>query len=73
MNRDFLLLELQSSLEEAWTTMQTTRKTAAPIFSDGKLVGMLDTENVAEFLILISEARNKRIVYSFRNWSTGLL
>ncbi|MBX2961254.1 MAG: site-2 protease family protein [Cyclobacteriaceae bacterium] len=58
MNRDFLLLELQSSLEEAWTTMQTTRKTAAPIFSDGKLVGMLDTENVAEFL-MISEARNK--------------
>ncbi|MBL7842586.1 MAG: site-2 protease family protein [Cyclobacteriaceae bacterium] len=58
MNRDFISLDTNASLEEAWTTMQTTRKTAAPVFSAGQLVGMIDTENVAEFL-MISEAKNK--------------
>jgi len=58
MSRDFLKLEVSASLEDSWTTMQTTRKTAAPVFSQGQLVGMIDTENVAEFL-MISEARNK--------------
>jgi Zn-dependent protease len=58
MSRDFLRLESSHSLEETWTKMQTTRKTAAPVFSGTELVGMMDTENVAEFL-MISEARKK--------------
>lgn len=58
MNRDFITLETTSLLEEAWVKMQTNRKSAAPVFMGGKLVGMLDTENVAEFL-MISEATRK--------------
>jgi Zn-dependent protease/CBS domain-containing protein len=58
MNRDFLSLQLNMPLEEAWTTMRTKQKSAAPVFSGSTLVGMLDTENVAEFL-MISEATKK--------------
>lgn len=58
MSRDFLSLQLNMPLEEAWTTMRTKQKSAAPVFSGAALVGMLDTENVAEFL-MISEATKK--------------
>jgi predicted transcriptional regulator len=58
MNRDFLSLQLNMPLEEAWTTLRTKQKSAAPVFSGSALVGMLDTENVAEFL-MISEATKK--------------
>ncbi|MBX2968988.1 MAG: site-2 protease family protein [Cyclobacteriaceae bacterium] len=58
MDRDFLSLQLNQPLEEAWTTMRTKQKSAAPVFSGSTLVGMLDTENVAEFL-MISEATKK--------------
>lgn len=58
MNRDFLSLQIQMPLEEAWTTMRTKQQSVAPVFSNNQLVGMLDTENVAEFL-MISEATKK--------------
>lgn len=61
MSRDFLSLDLHMPLEEAWTKMQTQRKSAAPVFSDSRLVGFMDTENIAEFL-MISEARKKEAV-----------
>jgi Zn-dependent protease/CBS domain-containing protein len=61
MSCDFLRLDLHMPLEEAWTRMQTQRKSAAPVFSDSRLVGMIDTENVAEFL-MIREARKKEDV-----------
>lgn len=56
MNRDFISLDAAMPLEEAWTKLQTSRKAAAPVFSAGQLVGMLDNENIAEFL-MIKEAR----------------
>jgi Zn-dependent protease/CBS domain-containing protein len=58
MNRDFLSFQLNMPLEEAWTTLRTRQQTAAPVFSKSGLAGMLDTENVAEFL-MISEATKK--------------
>lgn len=58
MNRDFLSLQIQMPLEDAWTAMRTKQKSAAPVFLGSDLVGMLDTENVAEFL-MISEATKK--------------
>jgi Zn-dependent protease len=58
MNKDFLSLELSSPLEEAWVSLRTSKRSAAPVFENGRLVGMLDTENVAEFL-MISEATRK--------------
>ena len=59
MSRDFLALEKTSSLEEAWTRLQTMKKSVSPVFENGILVGMLDTENVAEFL-MITEARARQ-------------
>jgi Zn-dependent protease/CBS domain-containing protein len=58
MSRDFMKLDIQTPLEDAWTKMQTNKKSAAPVFSAGQLIGMMDTENVAEFL-MISEALRK--------------
>lgn len=58
MNREFLSLQIQMPLEDAWTTLRTKQQSAAPVFSNNVLVGMLDTENVAEFL-MISEATKK--------------
>ncbi|MCU0357605.1 MAG: site-2 protease family protein [Cyclobacteriaceae bacterium] len=58
MSRDFISLDVNAPLETAWSQMQTLRKAAAPVFQGGQLVGMMDTENVAEFL-MISEARRK--------------
>jgi len=58
MNREFLKIQIQMPLEDAWTTMRTKQQSAAPVFSNNELVGMLDTENVAEFL-MISEATKK--------------
>lgn len=58
MNREFLTLQIQMPLEDAWTTMRTKQQSVAPVFSNNELVGMLDTENVAEFL-MISEASKK--------------
>jgi len=58
MSTDFISLHTMLPLEEAWMSLQTKRKTAAPVFAAGKLVGMLDTENIAEFL-MINEARKK--------------
>jgi Zn-dependent protease/CBS domain-containing protein len=58
INREFLSLQIQMPLEDAWTTLRTKQQSAAPVFSNNELVGMLDTENVAEFL-MISEATKK--------------
>lgn len=58
MNRDFLSLEVTAPLEEAWVSLRTSKRSAAPVFESGKLAGMLDTENVAEFL-MINEATKK--------------
>ncbi len=58
MSTEFISLEATMPLEEAWVSLQTKRKTAAPVFTSGKLAGMLDAENIAEFL-MINEARKK--------------
>ena len=58
MNKDFISLQADMPLEEAWMKLQMARKTAAPVFAAGELVGMLDTENIAEFL-MVNEARKK--------------
>jgi Zn-dependent protease/predicted transcriptional regulator len=58
MNKDFISLEVDMPLEEAWMKLQLARKAAAPVFASGQLVGMLDTENIAEFL-MVNQARQK--------------
>ncbi|HMP98383.1 MAG TPA: site-2 protease family protein [Cyclobacteriaceae bacterium] len=56
MSKEFISLEANMPLEEAWMKLQMARKAAAPVFSAGQLVGMLDSENIAEFL-MVSQAR----------------
>jgi len=58
MDKDFIRLDISQPLEEAWVKLRSAKKSAAPVFDQGRLAGMLDTENVAEFL-MIREARNK--------------
>jgi predicted transcriptional regulator len=58
MDKDFMKFDISQPLEEAWVKLRAAKKSAAPVFDQGRLAGMLDTENVAEFL-MISEAKSR--------------
>ena len=51
MNKELLFLKAQMPLEEAWHLMQQ-HKTLMPVFTNNKLVGTLDTENILEFIMI---------------------
>ena len=51
MNKELLFLKAQMPLEEAWHLMQQ-HKTLRPVFTNNKLVGTLDTENILEFIMI---------------------
>ncbi len=52
MDKDFIEFATDSLLEQAWIQLRTAQKTVAPVLKDKNLVGILDTENVAEFLMV---------------------
>lgn len=58
MDKSFIELTTDMPLEQAWVNLRTAQKSAAPVLKGSSLVGMLDTENVAEFL-MINEANKK--------------
>jgi len=57
---DLLSLEPKMELEKAWSLMQQKGKSLMPVISDGQLIGVVDLENIAEF-ILIQTAGTKNI------------
>jgi Zn-dependent protease/CBS domain-containing protein len=58
MDRNFLRLSVSTPLEEAWQLMRNGQKWVAPVFDGDRMVGIIDMDNVAEFL-MIREALNK--------------
>jgi len=46
-------------LEEAWQLLQQDRKPLMLVMSDGKLVGVVDQENMSEFILIQTAAKNK--------------
>ena len=54
MDPDLLILDPEMPLDEAFKLMQKQRKDLMPVLERGELVGALDQENVAEFVMVMS-------------------
>ncbi len=52
MDANFLRLDVNEPLEQAWLKLHRARKTVAPVYQQNRLVGLLDTENISEFLMI---------------------
>jgi Zn-dependent protease/predicted transcriptional regulator len=53
-DNDLLFLEPKMELEKAWSLMQQKKKSILPVLSDGHLIGAVDQENIAEFILIRS-------------------
>ena len=58
-DKDMYFLEPNMELDKAWNLMRLQKKPIMPVMSDGRLLGAVDQENIAEF-ILIRTAGVKR-------------
>src|SRR5208283_250305 len=52
MNRDFVTVDSHEMLEKALTTMRTAKCRSVPVLHDGRLVGLLTMDHVAELLMI---------------------
>ncbi len=53
MNRNFVVLNENEDLNDAYLKLLTSGLTVAPVVNDeGKVVGMIDSDNIKEFMIL---------------------
>lgn len=52
MTRDFKKVENNTPLQEVFTFMQKKKIGLLPVFDDGKLVGVIDKENLQEFVMV---------------------
>lgn len=58
-DKDLVILRPETPLEEAWHSMQQKKKPLMLVMQDDNLVGVVDEENISEF-ILIRTAESKR-------------
>ncbi|MGE0771906.1 MAG: site-2 protease family protein [Cyclobacteriaceae bacterium] len=58
MDRDFLTLQQDKRIDEALMELQQKKKTMAMVVSNNQFVGMIDTDNLVEFIML--QAAKKR-------------
>jgi Zn-dependent protease/CBS domain-containing protein len=54
MNRNITTFEPQTSLEHAFQTMRNQRIAMAPVVVNGKLTGIIDMDNINEFIMIRS-------------------
>ncbi|MGH9469490.1 MAG: site-2 protease family protein, partial [Terriglobia bacterium] len=59
MRRDFLMADSHDLLEHALAALQNGRYRSMPVQHEGRLVGMLDADNVGRFMMLQSALRRK--------------
>ncbi|MCB1199633.1 MAG: site-2 protease family protein [Leptospiraceae bacterium] len=52
MRRDIVIIDSEKSIEEAWTIMLSGNHTILPVVDAGKLSGVIDLENISEFLMI---------------------
>lgn len=52
MDAHFVRLEINEPLEQAWMKLHRGQKSVAPVFQSNRLIGLLDTENISEFLMI---------------------
>ena len=66
MNKDFIFLEVDSPLEEAFEKMQQQKTSLIPVVKNELIVGALDMENILEF-IMVKNAKEKNIAKRINN------
>lgn len=64
MQKDFLTLSPEMNLQDVYTKMLTNTLNVYPVKDNGKLIGIIDKENVSE-LILVQQATRERSKWSF--------
>lgn len=52
MNKNLIFLDAYLSLEETYRQVHQHKTTLMPVIEDNKLVGVLDTENIFEFIMV---------------------
>ena len=60
MHREFEVADSHDMLEHALGLLRTSKTRSIPVERDGHLVGILDMENVGEFLMIQSALRRRR-------------
>jgi predicted transcriptional regulator len=60
MNREFTTVDSHDMLESALVVLHDCKCRSLPVVHDGRLVGMLTTDNVGEFLMIQSALRRAR-------------
>jgi Zn-dependent protease/predicted transcriptional regulator len=60
MNREFTTVDSHDMLESALVVLHDSKRRSLPVVHDGRLVGMLTTDNVGEFLMIQSALRRAR-------------
>jgi Zn-dependent protease/predicted transcriptional regulator len=51
-DKDLVILESEMPLEHAWRLMQERKKPLMPVMANGHLIGVVDDENIAEFILI---------------------
>jgi Zn-dependent protease/predicted transcriptional regulator len=59
MNRELLLLDVETPLEEAFQLMQCSGKSLSPVMNNSELAGTVDLENILEFIMIQNATKNK--------------
>jgi Zn-dependent protease/predicted transcriptional regulator len=54
MNTDFEVLQLKDKLNNIYTNSQRNRRTVYPVMEDGKMAGVIDLDNIQEFIMIQS-------------------
>lgn len=52
MDRDMVVLAINTPIDEAWRQLQVRNKKLAVVVAENRLAGMVDEENIAEFLMI---------------------
>jgi len=65
MNTDLQFLQAETPLETAWQKMQQHRIEFAPVMRGQQLAGVIDIENIAEFMMIQSALKSPQLYNNF--------
>lgn len=60
MDKDVISVQENTPLQQVWIQMQQQRKPLALVYTNGSLTGVVDNENLAEFIMIRSAEENKK-------------
>lgn len=60
MNAEFRTLSPEQPLEEVFLEIKTKNQNILPVLDEGKLIGVVDSENISEFILVKEAIRNSQ-------------